>query len=90
MNDFVANVPHTLCLCLGLVWTGFNVLMVMLGSSAGEGPYLSLSPVSTGGRQTSGATVRLSCEAILDCDGPSAGGENVLDFDCFSLFSPSL
>ena len=60
MNDFVANVPRTLCLYLGLVWTGFNLLMVMLGSSAGEGSYLSLSPVSTGGRRTSGATVRLS------------------------------
>ena len=55
-----------------------------------EGSYLSLSPVSTGGRRTLGATVGLSCEAILDCDGPSAGGVNVLDFDCFHLFSPSL
>ena len=81
---------HTLCLCLGLVWMGCNVLMVKLGSSAGEGSYLSLSPVSTGGKRTSDATVGLSCEAILDCDGPSAGGVNILDFDCFRLFSPSL
>ena len=76
--------------CFGLGWTRFDVLMVTLGSSTGGGSSSSLSPVSTGRRRTSGATVRLSCEAILDCDGPSAGGENVLDFECFRFLSPSL
>ena len=66
------------------------MLIVKLGRSVGEVSYFSLSPVSTGGRRTLGATVRLSCEAILDCDGPSAGGENVLNFNCFCLISPSL
>ena len=90
MNDFVENVPFTFCWGFGLVWTGFDVLVLTLGSSAGGGSSLSLSQVSTGGRQTSGATVKLSCEAILDCDGPSTGGKNVLDFDCFRFLSPSL
>ena len=67
------------------------MLMVTLGSSAGEGSSSSFRfPDSTWGRRTSGATVKLSCEAILVCDGPSAGGGNVLDFDCFRLSSPSL
>ena len=67
------------------------MLMVTLDNSARGGSSLSFRfSVSTGGRQTSGAIVRLSCEAILVCDGPLAGGGNVLDFDCFHLSSTSL
>ena len=67
------------------------MLMVTLGNSAGGGSSSSFRfSVSTGGRRTSGAIVKLSYEAILVCDGPSAGGGNVLDFDCFRLLSTSL